>query len=298
MTEQSVEQGDPGSDGEPSGPEEISGWGMAVRRSFALAGAALARYTRLEYEGPQEVPDPPMLLVVNHGYGGIFDLNGFALAALQQRFGIDERTPATILTHQIAWTIGVGPLLEPAGFRPAGREVALDALARGEWVVVMPGGDFDGAKSWKHRNEVIFGGRTGFASLAMEAGVPIVPLVIVGAGESLFVLSDGERLAKALHLDSLLRTRTLPVSLSIPWGLNVGSVGVMLPYLPLPTKLKATAGEPMRPEPGESVEQYAARVHDWMADAARRMTEGRVPVLGWRVGDSGPSRQRQESPED
>ncbi len=262
---------------------EISAWGMAVRRSFGIVGAALARYTRLEFEGPTEVPEPPVLLVVNHGYGGIFDLNGFALAALQQKFGIDEHTPATILTHQIAWTIGVGPLLEPAGFRKAGREVAREALDRGEYVVVMPGGDFDGAKSWSHRNEVIFGGRTGFASIAMEAGVPIVPLVVVGAGESLLVLSDGQRIAKKLRLDKLLRTRTLPVTLSIPWGLNIGSVGVVLPYLPLPTKLRASAGEPMHAEPGESVEHYADRVHAWMSDAAHRMTEDRVPDLGWQL---------------
>lgn len=260
----------------------ISAWGLAVRRSFSVVGAALARYTRLEYEGPTEIPDAPVLLVVNHGYGGIFDLNGFALAALQRRFGIDDHTPATILTHQIAWTIGAGPLLEPAGFRPASREVALEALGRKEYVVVMPGGDLDGAKSWAHRNEVFFGGRTGFASLAMQAGVPIVPLVIVGAGESLFVLSDGRRLAKALRLDQLLRTQTLPVSLSIPWGLTVGGAGVVLPYVPLPTKLVAAAGEPMSPEPEESVEAFAARVHDWMSGTARRLSEDRVPILGWR----------------
>ncbi len=278
---------DGSADGEPPEPSPdqaaaISAWGLAVRRSFSIVGAALARYTRLEFEGPEEIPDAPVLLVVNHGHGGIFDLNGFALAALQRRFGIDDHTPATILTHQIAWTVGAGPLLEPAGFRPAGREVALEALGRGEYVVVMPGGDLDGAKSWAHRNEVLFGGRTGFASLAMQAGVPIVPLVIVGAGESLFVLSDGQRIATTLRLDRLLRTQTLPVALSIPWGLTVGGAGVVLPYVPLPTKLVAAAGEPMSPEPEESVEAFAARVHDWMSDTARRLSEGRVPILGWR----------------
>jgi 1-acyl-sn-glycerol-3-phosphate acyltransferase len=264
------------------GASEVSAWGLAVRRSFSLVGAALARYTRLEFEGPQEIPDAPVLLVVNHGHGGIFDLNGFALAALQRRFGIDDRTPATILTHQIAWTVGAGPLLEPAGFRPASREVALEALEREEYVVVMPGGDLDGAKSWAHRNEVLFGGRTGFASLAMQAGVPIVPLVIVGAGESLFVLSDGRRLAEALRLDQLLRTRTLPVAVSIPWGITFGGAGVVLPYVPLPTKLVAVAGDPMTAEPGESVEDFAARVQGWMSATAERLTEDRVPILGWR----------------
>jgi hypothetical protein len=30
--------------------------------------------------------------------------------------------------HQLAWSLGLGPLLEPVGLRPAGREVALEAL--------------------------------------------------------------------------------------------------------------------------------------------------------------------------
>ena len=43
-------------------------------------------------------------------------------------------------------------------------------------------------------------------------------------------------LYRALRLDELLRVKALPTSLSLPWGLNTGAVG-MLPYLPLPSKL-------------------------------------------------------------
>jgi broad specificity phosphatase PhoE len=57
---------------------------------------------------------------------------------------------------------------------------------------------------------------------------------------------------------------------------------VVLPYFPLPTKLVAAAGDPMTPEPGESVEDFAARVHDWMSATAERLSRDRVPVLGWR----------------
>jgi hypothetical protein len=117
--------------------------------------------------------------------------------------------------------------------------------------------------------------------------VPVVPTVIVGAGESLLVLSDGQRVARALRIDRLLRNKTLPVTVSIPWGLNVGLVG-LLPYVPLPTKLRAVTGEPMTPAEGEEPEAFAERVHDWMQATATRLTEGRVPVLGWqRAGGDG-----------
>ena len=40
---------------------------------------------------------------------------------------------------------------------------------------------------WSRRNEIVFDGRTGFAKLAMEADVPIIPVVVSGAGETLLV---------------------------------------------------------------------------------------------------------------
>jgi hypothetical protein len=40
------------------------------------------------------------------------------------------------------------------------------------------------------------------SGLAVEAGVPFVPVVTAGAGQSLLVLSDGRRLARALRLDT------------------------------------------------------------------------------------------------
>lgn len=274
--------GDDPDDGE-SAASGMNLQGVAIRRFFTVMGELVGKYTRLEYEGPATLPPPPALLVANHGFGGLFDLNAFALAAISRRLGIDDRTPAVILTHQMAWTIGAGPLLEPAGFRPAGRDVAAEALAEGRYVLVMPGGDLDGAKPWSARNDVRFGGRSGFARVAMDAGVPIVPIVVVGAGESLVVLSDGQRLARLLRADKLLRTNTFPITLSIPWGLTAGVTGVVVPYLPLPTKLRAAAGEPMWPADDEDAASYAGRVHSWMTERAQAMTRRRVPVLGWQL---------------
>lgn len=241
----------------------------------------MARYTRLEHRGPATLPPPPAMLVVNHGFGGLFDLNVLAFAHLTAGLGLAEDAPATFLTHQTAWTFGVGPLLEPAGFRPASPTAARAALDRGDYLVVMPGGDVDAGKPWKERHAVRFAGRTGFARLAVDSGVPVVPTVIVGAGESLLVLSDGQRAARALQLDRWLRNKTLPVTVSVPWGLNVGLVG-LLPYLPLPTKLRAVTGDPMTPAPGETAERFAGRVHAWMQETADELTQGRVPVLGWQ----------------
>jgi 1-acyl-sn-glycerol-3-phosphate acyltransferase len=235
------------------------------------------RYNRLDIVAEADTLTEPVLFVANHGFGGIFDLNVFAVSAAFDTLQLDR--DVTILTHQLAWTLGVGRFLEPLGARPASPESAQQAFARGEHVAVFPGGDVDAAKTWEERNLVKFGGRTGFARLALEAGVPIVPIVTAGAGESLFVISSGERLARALRLDKIFRVKAAPLSVSLPWGFSVGAVG-MLPYLPLPTKLVTRVLPAMPAAGGEDAAALAARVESAMQTAMTEMTSGRTPLLG------------------
>ena len=237
------------------------------------------RYNRLSINVAANEVSAPVLFVANHGFGGIFDLNVFAtLAAIQE---LDLERPVTALTHQIAWTLGVGPLIEPLGSRPASRQSAQEAFANGGHVLVLPGGDIEAGKSFVDRDRIMFGGRRGFAKLAMDAGVPIVPIVTAGAGESLLVLSSGQRLARALRLDKTLRIKALPVSVSLPWGVNVGAVG-MLPYLPLPAKLDTAVLPAMHPHKNETHEQFGDRVEQAMQVRLTDMTKGRRPILGQR----------------
>ncbi|MEV3901112.1 1-acyl-sn-glycerol-3-phosphate acyltransferase [Mycobacterium sp. NPDC050551] len=252
----------------------ISGAAFAFRR---MAIEFVRRYNRLEVTAEATTPDDAVLFVANHGFGGIFDLNVFAVAATLEQLALEREV--TILTHQLAWTLRVGSLIEPLGARPANKQSAQEAFARGDHVAVFPGGDIDSAKSWDDRNVIKFDGRAGFARLAIEAGVPIVPIVTAGAGESLFVISSGERLARALRLDKLLRLKTAPISVSLPWGINVGAVG-LLPYLPLPTKLITRVLPAMSASESEDADGYAARVQAAMQDALTDMTATRTPLIG------------------
>jgi len=261
-------------DAEESSPDLISGAAFAFRR---LAIEFVRRYNRLEVTADAGTLSGPVLFVANHGFGGIFDLNVFAVGATFEQLKLDR--DVTILTHQVAWTLGVGRLIEPLGARPASTQSAEEAFGRGEHVAVFPGGDVDAAKAWDERNHIKFGGRSGFARLAIDAGVPIVPIVTAGAGESLFVISSGERLARAVRLDKLLRVKSAPVSISLPWGLSIGAVG-MLPYLPLPTKLVTRVLPAMPPTDGEDAADFAVRVETVMQDALTDMTSGRFPLIG------------------
>ncbi|GGG19595.1 hypothetical protein GCM10007304_36920 [Rhodococcoides trifolii] len=242
------------------------------------AGVAFARiYNRLEIRNCGALPGGPVLFVANHGFGGIVDLNLLAVAAAYDELG-DDRDVVT-LTHAMAWKLGIGRVIEEFDARPAGHDTAMKAIGDGKHVLVFPGGDIDAMKPWSDRNKVLFSGRSGFAQLALEAGVPIVPIVTAGAGESLYVLSNGKRLAELIGAKKLLRLHSLPVSVSVPWGLSVGLAG-LLPYLPLPTKLVTTILPTMVPHEGETAEEFAERVHAVMQDEMTALTSGRRPVVG------------------
>ena len=255
--------------------------GDALSRALAAfrhgAIGFIRRYNRLDVRLDVQSLREPVLFVANHGFGGIFDLNVLAVGAALEDLRVDR--PVTFLTHQLAWTLGVGPLVEQFGARPASHDSAEAAFAEGHHVVVFPGGDLDAFKTFADRNQIVFGGRSGFAQLAIDADVPIVPVVTAGAGESVLVLADGERVARALRLDKLLRVKAFPVTLSLPWGLNVGAVG-LLPYLPLPSKLTTRVLTPMRPGTDEDAATFAHRVQTAMQDALTGMTVHRRPLVG------------------
>jgi len=60
-----------------------------------------------------------------------------------------------------------------------------------------------------------------------------VPVVSVGAHETMLVLNDGRRTAQLLRIPLWLRIKTMPLALAFPWGLTVAGVGA----LPLPAKV-------------------------------------------------------------
>lgn len=236
----------------------------------------LRRYHRHEVHLDAPVPDERVLFVCNHGFGGVLDLNVAAFVAARQAAGISR--PTTALVHQMAWTLGVGSVVERFGGTPGSRPAADEAFAAGHNVLVFPGGDVDAGKTWRDRNRIMFHG-TGFARLALEHRVPIVAVVTAGAGESLLVLHDGQALARALHLPKLLRLKALPLSISIPWGLNLGAVG-LLPYIPLPSKLVTAVLPAITPRANESPAALAERVREAMQTRLDTLTAGRRPVIG------------------
>jgi 1-acyl-sn-glycerol-3-phosphate acyltransferase len=107
--------------------------------------------------------------------------------------------------------------------------------------MVMPGGDLDTWRPYRDRYRVCFGGRTGYARIALMSGVPIVPVAHAGAHETLMVLYDGRWFAERLGLKRITRANIWPVHLSLPWGLAFGP----WPHIPIPAVLRYRVGAPI-----------------------------------------------------
>jgi hypothetical protein len=112
--------------------------------------------------------------------------------------------------------------------------------------------------------------------------VPIVPVVAIGGQETALFLTRGRGLARALGVDRALRLKVLPLSLALPWGLNVGD---FLGHVPLPAKITIEALPPihLRQEFGhepdvDEVYDHVVRLMQETLDALA--AERRLPVLG------------------
>lgn len=136
-------------------------------------------YFRATLEGTEHLPAGGALLVGNHA---MFGIDGIVLGALMiDRVGRRVR----FLGERNLWRIpGLRRLIEAGGAVPGTPGAAVDILRRGELCGVYPGGIDD---SWKltttDRYKLQWGNRRGFARVAMEAGVPIVPVVAEGIDE-------------------------------------------------------------------------------------------------------------------
>jgi 1-acyl-sn-glycerol-3-phosphate acyltransferase len=233
-------------------------------------------YFRAEVRGLQNIPEEgPVLLVGNHSGGNLTpDTHVFTLA-FSTYFGVERKFHQ--LAHNLVLSMpGLGSLRK-YGTVAATPENAERALDVGAALLVYPGGDYEVHRPSWESGRVDFGGRRGFIRLAQRRKVPLVPVVAIGGQETALFLSRGERLAKLLGLDRMFRLKVLPVSLALPWGLNVGD---MLGHIPLPAKITIQVLEPVDVSGMDVDEAYELVMREMQAALTGLAEERSLPVLG------------------
>jgi 1-acyl-sn-glycerol-3-phosphate acyltransferase len=252
-----------------------------IREQLPLAWLFASLWYRGEVRGLGNIPDDgPVLLVGNHSGGNLTPDTLVFTLAFNTYFGVERAFYQ--LAHNLVLSMpGLGSLRK-FGTVAASPENAGKALDSGAALLVYPGGDYEVHRPSWERNRVDFNGRKGFIRLALDQDVPIVPVVSIGGQETALFLSRGERLARLLALDRMFRLKVLPISLAIPWGLNVGD---MLGHIPLPSKITIETLPPidLRAEFGDDpdVDDVYDHLMRLMQDTLDALAaERRFPVIG------------------
>src|SRR3954451_12291787 len=238
---------------------------------------------RMEMEGWERLPPPPVLLVGIHS-GAPFVWDAWTVGIhWWRRFGEERPLHGTAHDALMAAPL-IGTYFRKMGVLPAAPDSMASALAAGRDVAVWPGGEVDSLRPWTKRDKAILPGRKAFIRLAINAGVPIVPIATVGGPDSMPVLATGRRIARALQLDKIARLKMFPFALQAPWGVSPA----MLPEIPLPTNIRTAFQDPIeldydpeRAKDDKYLEKKYAEVEDsiqrGMDALARRR---RLPLFG------------------
>jgi 1-acyl-sn-glycerol-3-phosphate acyltransferase len=251
-----------------------------IRRVLPLWRATLCRYFRAEVRGLDNVPKSgPSLLVGNHS-GGTYIADTFIFATeFYSHFGPERRF------HQLAHDIAArlpGTGLSRWGTVAASHENAHKAFDRGAPVLVYPGGDWETFRPTWHSDRIEFGNRKGFIKLALERGVPIVPVVAIGGQETALFATRGERVAEATGWAKLTRIKVLPIAFAPPFGVTV----LDLPgRVPLPAKITVEVQPPIdlverfgpQPQPEKVYEELTAEMQDRLSALQEERT---LPIVG------------------
>jgi 1-acyl-sn-glycerol-3-phosphate acyltransferase len=222
----------------------------------------------MEIEGWERIPDPPALLVGVHS-GAPFVWDAWTVGVQWWRHFGNER-PVHGTAHDALMALPlVGDYFRRMGVVPAASDSIASALAAGHDVALWPGGERDSLRTWTRRDEATLAGRTGFVRLAINSGVPIVPIATVGGPDAMPVVASGRRLAKLFQLDKVARLKMFPIALQAPWGFSPA----LLPEVPLPTKIRTAFQAPVEldhdPERADD-DDYVEAKYEEVQDSIQR----------------------------
>lgn len=208
---------------------DVDGWGRSesmralVRKIY---GPIYRHWFRAEWEGLENIPtEGGALLVANHA-GALPPDAPVMMHGIEEELGRPVYGLAEYLFRAIPV---IGTLWTRTGGVVASHENAYRLLHdEQQLALVFPEGDKGPGKLYKDRYQLRRFGRGGFVEIAMRAGVPIIPVAVVGAEEAMPVIYKSRTFAKLLGLPYFPITPTM---------LLLGPAGIAA-YLPAKFNLR------------------------------------------------------------
>lgn len=213
---------------------DVDEWGRS-ERTRALARAIYepiySKWFRTEWDGLEKIPDEGgALLVANHAGAIPSDapviMHGIEKELGRPLYGLADYFFRTVPVVGTLWARAGGVSARPANAYRLLKEQRQLAL-------VFPEGTKGPSKSYTDRYQLRRFGRGGFVEIAMRAGVPVIPIAVVGSEEAMPVVFRLPTLAKALGVPYV------PVTANL---LALGPLGVVMPF---PAKFKLRVLDPV-----------------------------------------------------
>jgi 1-acyl-sn-glycerol-3-phosphate acyltransferase len=182
------------------GPVGVDRWGRSehfVETITPIADFLYDRYFRVEVDGIDNIPDSGALLVSNHA--GALPPDALQIVwALRRHL---HRHVYMMGDHLLARIPVLSTMFRRIGGVEADPETARRLLGvEGQLGLVFPEGTKSTGKPVRRRYRLARFGRGGYIRVAIDAGVPIVPVAVVGAEEAMPVLANIGVLARALRM--------------------------------------------------------------------------------------------------
>jgi len=254
---------------------DVDEWGRSENvRALArrLYDPIYKYWFRAEWDGLEKIPtEGGALLVANHAAAIPSD----APAIMH---GIETELHRPVYGMADHWFKGmpvVGTIWSRAGGVAADPENAYRLLReQKQLALVFPEGSKGPAKTYSERYQLRRFGRGGFVEIAMRAGVPIVPIAVVGAEESMPIIAKNGTIAKMLGLPYFPLTANM---------LAFGPLGGLLYF---PAKFKLRVLDPIHFDVPADQERYsksqvmdeADRIRVRIQDALYDMLKTRTSV--------------------
>jgi 1-acyl-sn-glycerol-3-phosphate acyltransferase len=208
---------------------DVDAWGRSERAreiARAIYDPLYRHWFRVEWEGLEHIPrEGGALMVANHAAAIPSDapviMHGIETELGRPVYGLAENLLRALPM--------VGTIWSRVGGVPAHPDNAYRLLHDDkQLVLVFPEGTKGTGKLYRDRYKLNRFGRGGFVEIAMRSGVPVIPIAVVGAEESMPIVWKSPQLAKLLNIPYF------PVTANM---LMFGPAGLVL-YFPAKFKLR------------------------------------------------------------
>jgi 1-acyl-sn-glycerol-3-phosphate acyltransferase len=260
----------------PEGPRtsDVDEWGRSERTRALIRQIYRPVYRhwfRAEWEGLEKIPATGgALLVANHAGAIPADapaiMHGIEEEVHRPVYGLADYLFRSLPVIGTAWSRGGGVAAHPDNAYRLLRE-------QQQLVLVFPEGTKGTGKLFSERYRLRRFGRGGFVEIAMRAGVPVIPIVVVGAEEAMPMIAKSTRLARMVGLPYAPLTANM---------LLLGPLGLVAYF---PAKFKLRVLDPVTFDVAPDQDRYQrSRVFEGAESIRRSMQRNLYDMLRQRRG--------------